>query len=156
MFGLAHQCSMPTAADARSPKLVHCIPPLSRFARRAGFVALRQTFVHFCHRAWTDISKSRQLARSSSAGDASPLISRFGPCAGSAGLRQTFAQKRQTFALARQSHRPSGRGLRGSSSEGWGTHLGNGGRVWSRRRPVRFRSNPWAFGIFGLRYFWHT
>jgi len=25
--------------------LVHCIPPLSRFARRAGFVALRQTFV---------------------------------------------------------------------------------------------------------------
>src|SRR5262249_4620738 len=24
---------------------VHCIPPLGRFARRAGFVALRQTFV---------------------------------------------------------------------------------------------------------------
>jgi hypothetical protein len=25
-----------------------CIPPLSRFARRAGFVALRQTFVQRC------------------------------------------------------------------------------------------------------------
>jgi hypothetical protein len=28
--------------------LVHCIPPLGRFAPRAGFVILRQTFVHGC------------------------------------------------------------------------------------------------------------
>src|SRR5262245_33225679 len=42
--------------------------------------------------------------RSSSASDASPLISRFVPRAGSVGSRRTFAQMRQTFARARQSH----------------------------------------------------
>jgi hypothetical protein len=46
---------------------------LSRPCLHAGLVTLRQTFVRCCHRAWTDISKSRQPARSSNAGRASPF-----------------------------------------------------------------------------------
>jgi hypothetical protein len=54
----AHQCGLPTPQTTAANNsfciftplsvLVHCIPPLSRFARRAGFVALRQTFVQGC------------------------------------------------------------------------------------------------------------
>ena len=62
-FGLAHQCGLPNAAkpalallrptnrDTALSVLVHCIPPISRFARRAGLVTSRQTFVRRCHRA---------------------------------------------------------------------------------------------------------
>jgi hypothetical protein len=52
-------------------------PLLGRFHPRAGLVASRQRFVHCCHRAWTDISKSRQPARSSNASRASPLLGRL-------------------------------------------------------------------------------
>jgi hypothetical protein len=45
---LALLTARPTGGTALSV-LVHCIPPISRFTRRAGLVALRQTFVFRCH-----------------------------------------------------------------------------------------------------------
>ena len=50
LCGLTDQCDLPNTANA-CPGLPYrraVVPPLSRFARRAGFVAFRQTFVRRC------------------------------------------------------------------------------------------------------------
>jgi len=73
--------------------VVHCIPPLCRFARRAGFVALRQTFVRWCQNCVAGAAPRQMLAqmgRGRPGGGPGPAAPRcasrqFNRCAATAG-----------------------------------------------------------------------
>src|SRR5262249_27074084 len=74
VFWAAHQCGLqrkPALASftGGQPRTcpVHCIPPFSRLLHRAGFVALRQTFVRRCQNS-TMIGRDAAAARHMSGG----------------------------------------------------------------------------------------